>query len=114
MGKLQLNARLYDGSKLVDQNSDKAIVLNNYFHSCFSTSQPPLDELLDRLEPADCPPDLLCTEDEVFDLVASLDISKSTGPDGVSAKMLKGTAASIVFSLTKTLQSINLTRSFPQ
>ena len=81
---------LHDGSKLVDQNSDKAIDLNNYFHSCFSTSQPPPDEFLDCLELANCPPDLLCTEDKVFDLVASLDISKSTGPDGVSAKMLKG------------------------
>lgn len=75
---------LHEGSKLVDQSSDKALVLNNYFHSCFSTSQPPLVGIIDRLEPGNCPSNILCTEEEVFDLVASLDISKSTGPDGVS------------------------------
>ena len=48
-----------------------------------------------------CPPSYLCTEDEVFNLLASLDSSKSTGPDGVSAKMLKETATSITYSLTK-------------
>ena len=37
----------------------------------------------------------------MFDLIASLDTSKSTGSDGVSAKMLEGTATSIVYSLTK-------------
>ena len=55
-----------------------------------STSQPPLDKFLDHPEPANCPPDLLYTVDEVFDLVASLDISKLTGPDRVSAKFLRG------------------------
>ena len=39
--------------------------------------------------------DLLCTEPEVFDLLASLDVSKATGPDGISAQMLKHTAGSI-------------------
>ena len=49
---------LHDGSKLVDGNRDKAIVLNNYFYSCFSTSQPPLDRAPDPLEPATCPADI--------------------------------------------------------
>lgn len=89
---------LHERSKLVDQSIDKALVLNNYFHSCFSTSQPPLVGIIDRLEPGNCPSNILCTEEEVFDLVASLDISKSTGPDGVSTKMLKGTATSITYS----------------
>ena len=39
--------------------------------------------------------DLLSTEPKVFDLLASLDISKATGPDGISAQMLKYTAESI-------------------
>ena len=46
---------LHERSKLVDQSSDKALVLNNYFHSCFSTLQPPLVGIIDRLEPANCP-----------------------------------------------------------
>ena len=68
-------------ARLVDQNSDKAVVLNIYFHSFFSTLQLPLDELSDCLDPSCCPSNLLCTEDKVFDLIASPDISKSMGPD---------------------------------
>ena len=33
--------------------------------------------------------ELLCTEEEVFDLLASLDTPKASGPDGLSARMLK-------------------------
>ena len=100
---------LYDGSKLVDGNRDKAI--NNYF---YSTSQPPLEKATDPLEPATCPTEILCIEDEVFDLVASLDISKSAGPDGISAKMLKGTAVSIVNSLTKLFNQSILQGTLPR
>ena len=48
-----------------------------------------------------CPDELLCTTDEVFSLIKSLDSSKANGPDGVSSQMLKATAYSIVPSLTK-------------
>ena len=44
--------------------------------------------------------DLLCTEPEVFDLLASLDILQATGPDGISAQMLKLTAESITPIIT--------------
>ena len=33
----------------------------------------------------------LCTEDEVYDLIAELDDSKSSDPDGISVKILKAT-----------------------
>ena len=41
--------------------------------------------------------ELLRTEEEVFDLLMlmSLDVSKANGPDGISARMLKFTAASV-------------------
>ena len=42
-----------------------------------------------------CPVDLLCTEEEVFDLICSIDPTKSSGPDQISAKMLRATATSI-------------------
>jgi len=35
------------------------------------------------------------------ELLQNLDVSKSKGPDGISAKMLKGTSCSIASSLTK-------------
>ena len=49
------------------------------------------------------PEDLLCTEEETFFLLSSLDSSKATGPDGISACMLKSTADSITPSVTKLL-----------
>ena len=49
----------------------------------------------------DCPGHLLCNEDIVLDLLLSLDTSKASGPDGISAKMLKNTATSIYRSVTK-------------
>ena len=45
--------------------------------------------------------DFFCTEEEVFDLLASLDVSNSSGPDGFFARMLKYTATSVTPSLTR-------------
>jgi len=39
--------------------------------------------------PEDCPNALLCTDYEVFELILGLDCMKSTGPDEISARMLK-------------------------
>ena len=46
------------------------------------------------------PSELLCNEENICELLESLDISKSNGPDGISARMLKYTAASIAPSIT--------------
>ena len=82
----------------VSDNSEKASLLNTFFYDCFNNKSPPL---LDsppplRLPVPDCPPGLLCSEAEVYDLIVDLDPSKSTGPDGVSAKMLRGTVDAIL------------------
>ena len=45
--------------------------------------------------------DILCTEQEILNLLIALDTSKASGPDGISGKMLKGTAISIVPVLTE-------------
>ena len=42
---------------------------------------------------------LLCSEEEVQDLLLSLDSTKANGPDGISATMLKATASSIASSV---------------
>ena len=47
-----------------------------------------------------CPEDLLCTVEEVTVLLKSLNISKASRPDGISARMLKATASEIVPSIT--------------
>ena len=42
--------------------------------------------------PHTCPSDLLCTEEEVYDLLSTLDVTKANGHDDISAIILKETA----------------------
>ena len=49
----------------------------------------------------------------MLSLITSLDTSKSTGADGVSAKMLKSTAPFIAKSLTKLFNKSLEAGSFP-
>ena len=87
-----------DGIEVTDAQ-DKA-TLNSFFYTCFNNSSP-LTNQPPHLLSSECPLDLLCTEDEVYDLIVQLDPSKSTGPDGISARMLRGVVDVIVPSLTK-------------
>ena len=50
---------------------------------------------------ADKGADDLCTEEEVYEMIVSLDTSKANGSDGISARMLEGTAHSITPVLTR-------------
>ena len=103
---------LSNGSE-VSNSREKASLLNKFFYSCFNTKSPPLAVTPSNLPPSDCPPELLCNEAEVYDLIIGLDSNKSTGPDGICARMLKGTVNVIVPSLT-TLFNLSLaTGSFP-
>ena len=52
-------------------------------------------------DPNGCTQDLLCTVEEVADILGKPDPSKATGPDKISARMLKATAYSIAPSLIK-------------
>ena len=49
----------------------------------------------------DCPSELLCKVEDVFEMLCTLDLSKASGPDGISGRMLKNTACSIAPALTK-------------
>ena len=64
-----------------------------------NTPVPPLTTNGGPTDPCSCPSELLCDEEEIFDLLLSLDVYKASGPDGISATMLKATAASIVMHL---------------
>ena len=68
----------------------------------FNLSEPPLTR--DDLPETDallCPSYLLCTEEEVLLVLGSLDVSKSNGHDGISARMLRSTSHSIAPAITK-------------
>ena len=74
---------LKDGSSLITTETGKAQLLNNFFHSCFNRSFDPLSNP-DPLDPSNSPSDLLCTENQIIDLLLSLNTAKSTGPDSIS------------------------------
>ena len=77
-------------------NLDKANLLNSAFMKNFNYSVPGLltDDSL-NIVPHTCPSDLLCTEDEVYELLSTLDVTKANGHDDISPIMLKETAVSI-------------------
>ena len=52
------------------------------------------------LDPAACHQQLYCSEQEVYKLLTNLDYKKASGRDGISARLLKGTAISIAPILT--------------
>ena len=82
----------------ISDEYEKAETLNNFFSNCFNTCETPLTES-DRdmfsTSSSDCPPELLCTEDDILELLLSLDVTKANGPDDISATMLKATAPTI-------------------
>jgi len=75
-------------------------MLNQYFSECFNVAQSPLSSRYEEPNIGNSPEDFLCTEEEVYGMLLSLDTSNANGPDGISAKMLKGTALSITPVLT--------------
>ena len=76
-------------------------MINDFFSQCFNSSVPPLS-LSDIFphSPTDCPSDL-CTPENIIQLISQLPTHTSTGPDGISSKMLKATAYSISVPLCK-------------
>ena len=95
-------------------DSEKADMLNTYFAECWNKLVPPLTTTSTSHEYMYCEDELLCCEEEVYHLLLSLDTSKATGPDGISVRMLKETACSIVPSLTKLFNIVLRNRCFPE
>ena len=87
--------------KSVTSDVDKANVLNKHFYDNFNQSTPLLPHYTTNLNLHEFPDELLCTEDYLYELITNLDVTKSSGVGGISARMLKQTSTSIVTSLTK-------------
>ena len=103
---------LWEDNIPVTTSSGKADVLNRFFQDCFNRSFPPLEDSV-SLDPSNCPESILCTEEEIADLLLSLNPAKSTGLDGISATMFKSTACAIAPSLTKLFNMSISTGKFP-
>ena len=88
---------------------DKANLLNITFTNHYNHSVPELSiSDLPEVVPTDCPDDFLCSEDEVYELLRTLDTTKSSGDDDISARMLKETALSITPVVTQLFNYISL------
>ena len=80
-------------------NSEKADLLNASF---INVAIPELSMEDIPETPCDvCPDELLCTEEEVYNILRTLDVSKSNGHDDISARMLKETALSMTSIVTQ-------------
>ena len=91
---------LSENGNYASTNYEKAEMLNSIFNKSYNCSIPPLNFAdLDELDPVK--DNILCTVEEVKLNLENLDVSKSNGPDGISARMLKGVAANIAPSVTK-------------
>ena len=81
-------------------DTDKASLINSTFSSSFTTDPSPLVNP-SPLDPLLCPDDLLCSEEEVAQLISDLPSNTSCGLDGISSFLLKSTALSISLPLQK-------------
>ena len=82
-------------------NAEKADCLNKHFSTCFNTALPQLSQIeILYLDPDKCPSHLLCSESEVYDQLVGVDVTKSTGPDTITGRMIKSTACSITPAVT--------------
>ena len=74
----------------------KANMVYQFFCNCFNLSVPPLFTASgDPGSSEDCPSYLLCSNVEVAKLLLQIPFNTSTGPDGISACMLRETTYSI-------------------
>ena len=97
------------GGYAATTNREKAEVLHDHFTRCFNYAVQPLQPSRSYISSGnETPEDFLCTEDEVFHLLSSVDPTKAAGPDRLSARMLKHTATSITSAIT-TLFNMSIT-----
>ena len=95
---------------------EKAEMLNSFFSKCLNHTVPPLSfadrDNLDDVQLTDID-DILCTVEYVEHQLLKLDTSKANGPDGISARMLKGTTKGIAPSVTEIFNLSLRTGCFP-
>ena len=92
---------LFDSSTNTEakDNSSKAELLNHTFVSHFNTKQMPIQHSdIPEVNPEDSYDGIQCSEEEVYNLLCSLDTSKSNRD---AAVMLRNTALSITEAVTK-------------
>lgn len=89
----------------------QANLFNKFFASCFTSIRPTLTYLIPTGNSLST---ILCSQSEVHDLLLSLKENKASGPDGISATMLRNTATSIAPALTSLFNQSLSTGIFPK
>jgi len=91
------------------KDGDKASMLNKYFSECFNMAQPSLSENQSQLKVnGECPVDFMCTEEEVYSMLISLDTIKANGSERISAKMFERNSHQHHHSIDKTIQYFDI------
>ena len=81
---------------IAETNYEKATMLNTIFQPVLILQFLPCQSYIEF--GSTCPEDLLCT---TLSYIQALDANKTSGPDGISTRMLKNAALSIAPSLAK-------------
>ena len=90
-----------EGNRILTGNREKANSFNEFFlsHSNVDSTNAVLpdlgDDLLNVIE------DITATEEEISVILMNLDVNKASGPDGISARLMKEAGHAIVPSFTR-------------
>ena len=91
-------------STVASSNVEKATLLNLTLATNFNHSVHPLSpsniHIIQANPSSPISDEVLCVENDIFCLLNTIDVTKASGPDGISGYMLKGTAEAITPTVT--------------
>ncbi len=108
------NTPLLDGTDIITNDIEKANLINSFF-----VQQSMLNDSNAQLPPNPPQPEIKIEQkviqpEEVFEILINLDISKATGPDGISNRLLRESAVSIAQPLSHLFNYSLSTGYFPE
>ena len=106
-------ALLLDNGEAVHENHTKSNIVNEYFSSQCELDDPDLPLPPFRHLSDNSLHNLVLIEKDIIDALKTLKVSKASGPDGISPRMLKHTALSISPVLAKLFNLSLQTSYFP-
>ena len=90
----------HQNNSVIDNPQQIAELFNNYFNSTFTSSEFMLPDIDQLPSPSTHLSNIFISESDVYEVLTTLNPTKSAGSDEVSAKLLKSCATSLVEPLT--------------